>query len=67
MKVVLKLFIVLFVLGLTSCRDTKKEEAELEAVNEKIENLEEETTKLTEEIEAEAEELEETLSELDSI
>ncbi len=67
MKVVLKLFIVLFVLGLTSCRDTKKEEAELEAVTEQIENLEEETTKLTEEIDAEAEELEETLSELDSI
>ncbi|MBT8262536.1 MAG: hypothetical protein KJO05_06915 [Bacteroidia bacterium] len=67
MKVVLKLFIVLFVLGLTSCRDTKKEEAELEAVTEQIESVEEEATNIAEEIDAEAEELEETLSELDSL
>jgi hypothetical protein len=66
MKVVLKVFVVFFVLGLTSCRDTKTEEAE-EAVTEQIEILEEETISLTEEIDAEAAELEETLSELDSI
>jgi cell division protein FtsB len=67
MKVVLKLFIVLFVFGLTSCRDTKAEEAEAEEVVQQIESIEEETEAITEEIENEAAELEETLTELDSL
>ena len=67
MKVILKLLIVVFVLGLTSCRDTKQEEAEVEAVVEQMESLEEEAEALNEEIEAEAAELEEALSELDSL
>lgn len=67
MKVVIKLFLVIFVFGLTSCRDSKKEEAEDEAVIEQIENIEQETEEIEESIEVKAEELEEALSELDSI
>jgi hypothetical protein len=67
MKVVLKILLVIFVLGLTSCRDAKKEEAVDEAVMEQIESVEQETEEIEESIEAEAEELEEALNELDSI
>jgi len=67
MKVILNFFLVIFVFGLTSCRDAKKEEAVDEAVIEQIENIEEEAEEIEEAIDARAEELEEALSELDSI
>lgn len=67
MKVLLKLFIVIFVLGLTSCRDKKEEDPGDEAMVEQIEAIEEETQAITEELEAEAAEMEEALSELDSL
>ncbi len=67
MKVFLKLFVVLFVFGMTSCRDTKAEDAETEAAVQQIETMQEETEALTEEIDNEAAELEATLSELDSL
>ena len=67
MKVLLKLVVIVLVIGLSSCRDTKKEEAEAAAQLEQIESIEEEAATLTEEIDAEAEELEAALKELDSI
>lgn len=67
MKTILKLVVVIMVIGLVSCRDTKKEEAELEAQIEQIESIEAEAATLTEKVDADAKELEEALKELDSI
>lgn len=66
MKVLIKFFVVVMILGLASCRDTKKEEAEAENV-EKLEAVNAEVEQVTEELEDEAAELEEALKELDSI
>ncbi len=67
MKTIFKLIVIIMVIGLASCRDTKKEEAELEAQMEQIESIEVEAATLTEKVNAEAKELEEALKELDSI
>ena len=67
MNRLIKLILVVFLLGTLSCRDSKKEEAEQEAMIEKIDSIEQEATSLTEMVEKDANELEEALNELDSI
>ncbi|RMA58622.1 hypothetical protein [Ulvibacter antarcticus] len=67
MKVIFKLSIVVLLLGMVSCRDTKKEDAESQAVVEKIETMETEVEEISDNLEAEEKELEEALKELDSI
>ena len=67
MKYFVQIFALVMILGLVSCRDTKKEEAEAEAAIEEVETVEEEAAQLTEELDKEAAELEEALKELDSI
>jgi uncharacterized membrane protein YjjP (DUF1212 family) len=67
MKLLLKTIVIVSVLGIISCRDTKKEEEETEAKLEQIEAVEAEVDEMSEDIEAKEVELEEALKELDSI
>jgi hypothetical protein len=67
MKTLSKLCILILLVGITSCRDTKKEEAETEAIVNEIEAIEAEAAQTVDEIDAEAEALEEAMKELDSI
>ena len=67
MKTVFKLIMVCLLIGVFSCRDTKKEEAETNAAVEQIEAIETEAEDISKEIEKEAEELENDLKELDNI
>lgn len=67
MKTLSKLCILILLIGMTSCRDTKKEAAETEAIVKEIETIEAEAAQTVDEIEAEAEALEEAMKELDSI
>ncbi|PKA84579.1 hypothetical protein ATE92_2776 [Ulvibacter sp. MAR_2010_11] len=68
MKFLIKLIMLLLIVGLTSCRDTnKEEEAETNAVIEKIDSVESEAEAMSEQLEQEAKELEEAMEELDSI
>jgi len=57
---------VLF-MGITSCRDTAKEQQELNATLDKIEAVEQEIDQTTEELDQKAEEVESALSELDNL
>jgi hypothetical protein len=57
---------VLF-MGIISCRDTKKEQQELDATLDKIEAVEQEIEKTAVEVEQKAAEVESALSELDSL
>lgn len=57
---------VLF-MGVVSCRDTKKEQQELDATLDKIESVEQEIDDTVQEVEKKAEEVESALIELDSI
>lgn len=54
-------------IGVISCRDTKKEQQELDATLDKIESIEQEIDNTVQEVEKKAEEVESALSELDSI
>ena len=70
MKNVFKIFMVLLMIGVVSCRDTKKEEEEaaaMEAALEKVETVESEAEEISKQINEEANELENSLKELDSI
>ncbi len=68
MKILLKLFMVVLMLGIVSCRDTDKEEtAAAEAAIETIDAVEEKAEEISEKIDQEASELEASLKELDSI
>ncbi len=67
MKTVIKLLIVFLVIGVVSCRDTKKEETETKTAVEQIEAIETEAEAISKEIEKEVEELENDLKELDNI
>jgi serine phosphatase RsbU (regulator of sigma subunit) len=67
MKILMKIIMVLFLVGIVSCRHTKKEEAEAEAVIEKIEAVENEAEEISKKINEEAKEVESALKELDSI
>ncbi|WP_299433331.1 hypothetical protein [uncultured Maribacter sp.] len=57
---------VLF-MGIISCRDTKKEQQELDATLDKIEAVEQEIDETVKEVEQKSEEVESALSELDGI
>lgn len=57
---------ILFI-GITSCRDTEKEQKELDAPLDKIEAVEQEVDQTTQELDQKAEEVESALSELDNI
>lgn len=67
MKLVTKIFLALLFVAFISCRDTAKEEAELNAAIAEVENIETEIETISEEVKSNADELEETLKELDSI
>jgi serine phosphatase RsbU (regulator of sigma subunit) len=58
---------VLFLVGIVSCRDTKKEEEAEKAVIEQIEAVENEAEEISKKINEEATEVENSLKELDSI
>lgn len=67
MKILMKAFLLLVVLGIFSCRDAKKEEAEAEIKIEKIDSIQQEASSLIKDVETEAQDLEAALKELDSI
>lgn len=67
MKLLLKLFVLLFLVGQISCKDTTKEEAETQAALEEIEAVETTLDEASEELDQDLEELEDALEELDSI
>ena len=56
---------VVFV-GVTSCRDNKKEQQELDATLDKIEAVEQDIDQTTEQLDQKAEEVESALNELDN-
>lgn len=66
MKTIFKLALVCMLFAVTSCKDTKQEEAETEAAVEQIEAIEAETEEIMESVEENAEELKEELNELDT-
>ena len=57
---------ILFI-GISSCRDTKKEQQELDATLDKIKAVEQEVDQTNQELDQKAEEVEAALSELDSL
>lgn len=67
MKLILKFFVLLFLVGHISCKDTKKEAAENEAALEAIEAVEATVNEVSEELDQDLKELDEALEELDSI
>jgi uncharacterized protein YoxC len=67
MKKISLLIASFFLIGVISCRDTKKEQEELDKTLDTIESVEEEIDETVEEVEKKAEEVESALKELDSI
>lgn len=67
MKTLLKLVVIGTFLLSFSCRDTKKEDAETEAMIEQIEAVESDIDSISEDVDAKAKALEAALKELDSI
>ena len=67
MNRLLKIIAVFFVIGLVSCRETKKEEETLNAAVEQVEAVEKEVEEISKEIEKESVDLEKQLNELDNI
>ena len=67
MKLMIKCLIFVFLLSPMSCRDSKEEEAQNEAVLEEIEAVETTVEEGSEELDQNVEELEDALEELDSI
>lgn len=63
----MKLLVLVFFIGIVSCTDKKKEEAETKVALEKIEAVETELDEITEDIDKKAEELEDVLKDLDDI
>jgi len=61
------LLIACFLLASFSCRDTKKEQEELEQAIEQVQEVEKQVEEATEDLDAKAKEAEEALMELDSI
>ncbi|TVZ14327.1 hypothetical protein JM81_0530 [Maribacter sp. MAR_2009_72] len=57
---------VLFI-GVVSCRDTKKEQEQLDATLDKIEAVEQDLDQTTEELDQKVEEVESALNELDNL
>ena len=67
MKIVSKLLFAFLLISIVSCRDTAKEEAELNATIEEVETMNQELDEISNEVDSNAKELEESLEELDSI
>jgi len=67
MKTTIKILAILVLLMSTSCRDTKKEEAETDAMVKEVEAIEAEVNVIKEDMDTKAQALEEALKELDSI
>jgi HAMP domain-containing protein len=67
MKLILKFFVLLFLVGQISCKDTKKEDSETQAALEEIEAVETTINEASQELDQDLEELEDALEELDSI
>lgn len=67
MKKIGTLVICLLLIGVVSCKDTKKEQEELDATLDKIESVEETIDETLEEVEQKAKDVEEALQELDNI
>lgn len=67
MNRLLKFIAIFFVLGLISCRETKKEEETPNAAIEQIEAVEKEAEEISKEIEKESEDLKNQLNELDNL
>ena len=67
MKLLLKLFILVFVISFASCRDANKEQEETEAIVEQIEAVESELDDMSADLEKDTQDLEDALKELDSI
>ncbi|MEZ4779396.1 MAG: hypothetical protein R2786_08475 [Flavobacteriaceae bacterium] len=67
MKIISKLLFAFLLVTVLSCRDTAKEEAELNATLEEVEAIDQELESISNEVETNAQELEETLEELDSL
>jgi len=65
MKFILKCFSVLFIFVVVSCRETKNEDNNKEAVHEYIEKEEPKVTSVSEEIEQSSQELEKEVKELE--
>lgn len=64
----LKILVLAFMfIGAISCRDTEKEQEQLDATLNKIEAVEQDLEKTSEEVESKAKEVESALMELDSI
>lgn len=57
----------MFLVGIISCRDTKKEQEELDKTLDTIESVEQEIDETVEEVEKKGEEVESALKQLDSI
>ncbi|CAN0563372.1 unnamed protein product [Laminaria digitata] len=67
MKKIGSLVICLLFISMISCKETKKEQEELDATLDKIESVEEAIDETLEEVEQKANDVEEALQELDSI
>jgi hypothetical protein len=67
MKKISLLVMSIILIGIVSCRDTKKEQEELDKTLDTIESVELEIDETVEEVEKKAEEVESVLIELDSI
>ena len=67
MKKISLLVMSIILIGIVSCRDTKKEQEELDKTLDTIESVELEIDETVEEVEKKAEEVESALKELDSI
>ena len=66
MKIILRVLLSILLLGVMSCRDTKKEEAETQAAIEEIEAVEAEVEEATETVDKDVKELETALNDLDN-
>jgi hypothetical protein len=67
MKLALKFFVLLFLVGQLSCKDTKQEEAETQAALEEIETVENTLEEASQELDEDLEDLEDALEELDTL
>lgn len=67
MKTLFRVLLVCLFIGVVSCRDTKKEEAETQAVVEQIEVIEDQADEISEDIQNQADELQKELEELENI
>ena len=66
MKIIFRVFFSILLLGVMSCRDTKKEEAETQAAIEEIEAVEAEVQEASEQVDKDVKELETALNDLDN-